>query len=218
MLKILKNLLDFIWPQFCLGCNTEGILCCGYCLNDILLEEMAAVEWPDKKDFNFQKCYICCDYHHPLVQKIIKTYKYGYLENMADLLVDILEKQSRRLALPKDIIISNVPLHKKKKRLRGFDQTAILAEKLAKRLNLDYYPLLKRQKYTKAQAQLSKQERQKNMANAFVTNNKTTPKNAASNVLLIDDVTTTGSTLNQAAKALQSAGYQNIYCLAIAKN
>jgi len=221
MSKILQTLLDFIWPQFCLGCKTEGILCCGYCLNDILLKEIAVIDWPDKKDFYFDACYVCCDYQNKLVQKIIKTYKYSYLENMADLLVDILEKQSRRLYLPPNTIITNVPLHKKKKRIRGFDQTAILAKKLALRLELDYQPLLRRTRYTRAQAGLAKKERQENMADAF-TLNKTAPlkqiQGAVENILLIDDVTTTGSTLNQAAKALKSAGYKKVYCLAIAKN
>ena len=219
MLKILQNLLDFVWPQFCLGCKTEGILCCGFCLNDVLLEEIAQIDWPDKKDFHFDACYICCDYKNKLVQKIIKNYKYGYLENMADLLVDILEKQSRRLNLPKDIIISNVPLHKRKQKIRGFDQTAILAKKLSERLELAYNPLLKRTKHTQAQAQLSKTERQKNMADAFeILEAAPSCARRLTSILMIDDVTTTGSTLDQAAKTLKQAGWENIYCLAIAKN
>ncbi len=209
-------LLDFVWPQFCLSCKREGNLCCGYCLNNILLSKPAKIIWPDKKQTSFEACYICCDYHDELVQKLIKNYKYNYLQNIANILVTILEKQSRRLALPRNTIITNTPLHKRKLKQRGFDQTDILAKKLARKLDLTYTPLLKRIKHTKAQAQLDKQARTKNLQNAFVPNKS--PQNKNNTVLLIDDVTTTGATLDAAAQALKTAGFVRIICLVIAKN
>ena len=133
---------------------------------------------------------------------------------MADVLVTILEKQARRLALPRNTIITNVPLHKRKLKQRGFDQTDILAKKLAKKLDLTYTPLLKRIKHTKAQAQLDKQARSKNLDNAFVA----IKQNQKNTVLLIDDVTTTGATLDAAAQALKTAGIARVICLTIAKN
>ncbi len=213
MQKFLKNLLDFIWPQFCLGCNREGSVCCAYCLNDIILKEQANIKWPEN-DLYFEECLVCCDYQSQIVQKILKQYKYSYLENMADFLVTILEKQARRAGLAQNTIISNVPLHNKKKKQRGFDQTEILAKKLAKRLDLKYSPLLKRIKQTKTQAQLSKIDRQKNVKGVFeaLGTSDTRP------VLLIDDIATTGSTLNQASLALKNIGYKKIICLVIAKN
>jgi competence protein ComFC len=207
-------LLDFIWPQFCLGCKREGNLCCGYCLNNILLKQPEKITWSDKPQTSFEACYICCDYHDELLQKLIKSYKYNYLQNMADVLVTILEKQARRLALPRNTIITNVPLHKRKLKQRGFDQTDILAKKLAKKLDLTYTPLLKRIKHTKAQAQLDKQARSKNLDNAFVA----IKQNQKNTVLLIDDVTTTGATLDAAAQALKTAGIARVICLTIAKN
>lgn len=209
-------LLDFVWPQFCLSCKREGNLCCGYCLNNILLSKPEKIIWSDKKQTFFEACYICCDYHDELVQKLIKNYKYSYLQNIADVLTTILEKQARRLALPRNTIISNTPLHKRKLKQRGFDQTDILAKKLAKKLDLEYTPLLKRTKHTKAQAQLDKQARSKNLQNAFITKTRHTP--GKNTVLLIDDVTTTGSTLDAAAQALKTAGFKRIICLVIAKN
>jgi competence protein ComFC len=149
-----------------------------------------------------------------LVQKLIKQYKYSYLENLSTVLVNILEKQSRRLALTKNTIISNVPLHKQKYKQRGFDQTELLAKQLARQLNLNYSPLLTRVKATKTQAKLPKQQRQKNVDGVFEALNTGTGKT----ILLIDDITTTGSTLNQAAKALKQANYGKIVCLVLAKN
>ncbi|MBT4517000.1 MAG: ComF family protein [Candidatus Komeilibacteria bacterium] len=217
MKKLLNNLLDFIWPQFCLGCNREGSLCCGFCLNDILLDDLKTISWPDKNKLYFEACYNCCNYQDKLVQKIIKNYKYNYLENLAELLIDILEKQARRLNLDKNTIVVNAPLHKNKKRQRGFDQTEILAKQLAKRLSLDYSPLLIRTKNNPAQAKLDKTARQKNVADIFAINKKVVP-NKRPNILLIDDVVTTGSTLNQASKVLKKLNYTKIVCLTIAKN
>ncbi|MFA6307218.1 MAG: phosphoribosyltransferase family protein [Patescibacteria group bacterium] len=217
--KVFNLFLDFVWPQFCLGCQREGSLCCGFCLNDIILDDIKNISWPDNRQSYFKACYTCCDYQNKLVQKLIKNYKYNYLENLGNLLTDILEKQARRLSLDKNTIIINIPLHKNKKKQRGFDQTEILAKKLAKRLSLNYSPLLIRTKNNKAQAQLNKTARQKNVTDIFAINKKilsSVPDNI--NILLIDDVTTTGSTLNQAAKVLTENNFTNIICLVLAKN
>src|SRR3989339_333588 len=202
--KVFKILLDFIWPQFCLDCHREGSLCCGFCLNDIILSEPKPIYWPDQEKTHFRACYCSCDYQNQLVQKLIKNYKYNYLENMAEPLLDILEKQARHLALSKDTIIVNIPLHPNKKRKRGFDQTELLAKKLAKRLNRPYSPLLIRTKNNPPQAKLNKIARQKNVLDIFEINQKTVPLQMrhCSQILLIDDVTSTGATLNQAAKEL----------------
>lgn len=218
--KVFNDLLDFIWPQFCLNCKREGSLCCGFCLNDILLDDDRAIVWPDGQIQYFDACYNSCDYQNKLVQKLIKHYKYNYLENLANILVDILEKRARLLALDKNTIVVNVPLHKNKKRQRGFDQTEILAKKLAKRLSLDYYPLLIRNKNNPAQAKLDKADRQKNVANIFTINKKVmlTVEKHHTNILLIDDVATTGSTLNEAAKILKDNDFKKVICLVLAKN
>ena len=218
--KVFKILLDFIWPQFCLGCHSEGSLCCGFCLNDIILSEPKHIYWPAQEKIYFRACYSSCDYQNQLVQKLIKNYKYNYLENMAEPLLDILEKQARHLALSKDTIIVNIPLHPNKKRKRGFDQTELLAKKLSKRLNLLYSPLLIRSKDNPPQAKLNKAARQKNALGIFEINKKAIDQLADQDyqILLIDDVTSTGATLNQAAKILTENNYPNIICLVLAKN
>ena len=92
-----------------------------------------------------------------------------------------------------------------------------MAKKLAKKLDLKYSPLLKRIKQTKTQAQLSKTARQKNVKGVFEALSTDLTHDAPS-IVLIDDIATTGSTLNQAALALKNIGHQKIICLVIAKN
>jgi ComF family protein len=225
--KIWNYILDFVWPKKCLGCNQEGSFCCPKCLATLKTLDLDYQAWKNQDDFYFDRCLVCLDYHNPLTQNLIKTFKYQYLQNINKILVDILAEQLAKLNL-ENIIITNIPLHKKKKRQRGFDQTEILAQGLAAKLNLPYQSLLKRDKFTKPQAQLSKAERQKNVSDAFVINKDSghTQPNVPelvegsnnSTVILIDDVATTGATLNQAAKVLKDNGFEKVIALTLAKN
>lgn len=210
-------ILDFIFPQFCLGCKKEGSLCCQECLHKIPYQTIAKNPWDNYCHLHFSACYICTSYQNKLIQKLIHNYKYNYIKNISTLLVEILYKQIAKVNLPTNTIITNIPLHPSKKRSRGFDQTYILATQLSKKLNIQYLPLLKRSKKTKSQASLDKKDRIKNLKDAFEINcDISIDKNKT--VLLLDDVCTTGFTLSEAAKTLKEKGYNNIICLAIAKN
>jgi competence protein ComFC len=217
--KVFKILLDFIWPQFCLGCGCEGALCCAKCFQKLKILPLNPLPWPIENKFFFQACYVCLDYKNILIKKLIKSFKYKYLENISNLLADILYQQAKNLNLPAGAIVCNIPLHKKRKLQRGFDQTELLAKKLALKLNLTYQPLLTRIKNTKSQADLDKKSRELNMTGAFALNKKTANFDSSTKtILLIDDLTTTGATLNQAARALKDNGWPEIICLVIAKN
>lgn len=217
--KIFSQLLDYIWPRFCLSCRQEGFLLCSSCQNKLELIPLSAEPWPGEK-FYFSACFVCLDYQSQIVQKIIKFFKYQYFENLSPVLVDVLTRQARLLDLGPDAIISNAPLHTSRIRQRGFDQTFLLAKGLSNALQLPYYPLLKRQKKTKAQAKLDRTKRLANVQSAFTLNPKITLNESWKNstIVIIDDVTTTGATLNEAAKTLQKAGFNKIICLVLAKN
>ena len=155
--KIINNILDYIFPQFCLNCKKEGKIICNNCIKTIKL--LPLKNNIDLKDKYFDKCYICCEYNNLLIQNIIKKYKYNYIENLSKYLINILYKQINKIELNKNIIITNIPLHKRKRKERGFDQTEILAKGLSKKLNIKYIPIMERIKYTKVQAKLNKEER-----------------------------------------------------------
>jgi competence protein ComFC len=223
--KIWENFLDFIWPNYCLGCHQEGTLCCQTCLDALKNLPLDYQAWENQADFYFEHCYVCLDYHQDLVKNLIKNFKYRYLQNINNILVNILAQQAKKLNLPANTIITNIPLHSQKKKQRGFDQTYLLAKNLAEKLDLEYQPLLRRVKKTKIQAQLSKQERQENVSNAFVINK--VPRHFGDaqcrqvrdcKIILIDDIATTGATLDQAAKVLKDNNFSNIIALVLAKN
>lgn len=215
--KLSNFLLDFIWPQFCLGCKKEGSIFCQQCESQIKLLTPQKNPWDNYCHLYFDACYVCFDYQDKSLTKLIHNYKYNYLENISDILVKILHKQLTKINLDEKYIVVNVPLHPYKKRWRGFDQTEILAKKLSKKANLTYCDILKRVKKTKAQAKLSKIDRINNMHNAFEYKNIDNI-NKNTNIILIDDVVTTGSTLSQAAYTLKKSGFNNIICLVLAKN
>lgn len=102
-----------------------------------------------------------------------------------------------------------IPLHKKRKVSRGFNQAEVLACGIGKKLNLPVMPeVMVRTKNTVAQKELNDKERQENVKNAFkIPSNEVKLKK----VLLVDDIYTTGSTIDAAAKALKSKGVEKVY-------
>lgn len=108
-----------------------------------------------------------------------------------------------------------VPLHPSKQRSRGFNQAELLAEALGKELDIPVRLLLKKQKKTRDQKSLSKQQRRKNVSGAFCVDEKELGERLPESVLLLDDVVTTGSTLTACAKALKACGVKKVAYLSV---
>ena len=113
-------------------------------------------------------------------------------------------------------LIIPVPLHIKKLRERGFNQSLILADAIGKKWQIPVnFSLLKRHKFTLTQTGLNKKEREQNIKGAFEVSDK--EKIAGRNIILIDDVYTTGATINECAKILIKAGAQKVAVLTLAR-
>jgi ComF family protein len=109
-----------------------------------------------------------------------------------------------------------VPLHVKRLRERGFNQSLLLADKLGKKHKLPVsFSLLKRHKFTLTQTGLNKTEREENIKGAFVVTDK--KKVSDENIILVDDVYTTGATINECAKTLLKTGAQKVAVLTLAR-
>ena len=108
-----------------------------------------------------------------------------------------------------------VPLHPSKQRIRGFNQAELLANALGKEINLPVRMLLKKQKKTKEQKNLSRSLRIKNVADAFAMDTDALGEGIPESVLLLDDVATTGSTLTACAKTLKAGGVANVAFLTV---
>lgn len=220
--------MDLILPKECLGCGLEGVWLCPDCRRQTV--RIKAFFCPQcqkinqngefckdcRKNSNLSGIIIAAHYQKGVLKEAIHVYKYegiwGELENyLADLL---LKRLKDHLPSGKKVIIP-IPLHYKKQLERGFNQAERLARILSRKFNL---PLetkaLKRIKETDSQANLKKNDRLKNIKGAFKIKN---PKNIKGRtILLLDDVATTGTTLNEAARVLNKNGARRVWGIVIA--
>jgi ComF family protein len=158
------------------------------------------------------------------LRRAIQKLKYKWISSVAEELTGItveywakyppvlLDKIKKTAG--KNWIVTSVPLYPARQRWRGFNQSELLAKQFADKLGLDYGTLLKRIRNTTPQMKLSAPERRKNIKNAFESA-KTFPSN--SNILLIDDVWTTGSTLKECCYEMKKGGAKTVWALTIAR-
>lgn len=189
--------------------------------------------------------WIAGDYEDKIIAKMIKGLKYHFARDLADVLglylslflKDLLTRSRLsgihlRSALSQDgfscikdspgilfdlsrTLIMPVPLHKKRERWRGFNQSLVLAEKLAKNFHLEINAAnLIRVRHKTPQAKLAGDERLSNIHGCFAWSG---PNLSGKNIIIIDDVVTTGSTLDECARILKKAGAGEVWGLVVAK-
>jgi ComF family protein len=147
----------------------------------------------------------------------IHRFKYGSKSFLADafgpLLVRFAEDRFDRSG---SVLIIPVPLHPKRLRERGFNQSLLLARHVSRALHIDLdFLSLRRVRYTPPQAGLAKKERLKNVRGAFELTNADAVKGKF--ILLVDDVVTTGNTLNECARILRRGGAEKVFGLSLAR-
>lgn len=155
-----------------------------------------------------------------LSRELIQRFKYGRDQSLMRPLGELLllAMQDPRLAGKKFDVIVPVPLHPLREREREFNQAVLLAKRLEYHLHLPVVSLLKRTRATVAQAGFDRSHRLKNLEGAFEINLAAMRKiEEGSTVLLVDDVTTTGTTLNACAAVLREAGAGEICAATVAR-
>jgi ComF family protein len=146
------------------------------------------------------------------VRKALHRLKYYRNFSLGDALAGQIADFAKGLNWPTDILLP-IPLGRQRMKERGYNQSAMIAEPLAMALGIEFAPkALVRRKETRSQVGLSKQERQKNVLGAFQAAGV-----SGKVVLVLDDVSTTGSTLSSSAEALLSAGAKDVYALTVAR-
>jgi len=147
----------------------------------------------------------------------IHELKYAQRSHLADSLGSLLASFAQTwIGELKGSLVMPVPLHPRRLRARGFNQSLLLARCVASKTcaDLDFLSL-RRTRFTKPQTELSSEERKRNVRKAFEVVNREAVKERT--ILLVDDVATTGSTLNECAKALRRAGADGVLCLVVAR-
>jgi len=174
------------------------------------------IQPPLSKDSYLDSILSCTDFKNYIVKKSIHYLKYKNLPQLSKPLGSIvLRTLSQNLRIKDNIILCPIPLHPKRLNLRGYNQALLLAKYLEDKLQLPIYQGLHRIRNTPNQMKLSdKQARISNMYNAFKSTQQA-PSNLT-DIILIDDVTTTLSTIQQAAKSLRSQGFTSVNALVLA--
>lgn len=222
--KVIHTFLDILFPLSCVGCGDAGSMVCQKCSLEL--------------EYRGRECFFCgvrgqennlcqkCKAAYPLegivwawryqndkTKHIIGRLKYGKRRSLAPALALSISQALTRAAWPVDFIAVAIPLHTEKERERGFNQAELLARSLG--IPLAPRATLIRRKNTPSQARThSRRERFQHMKGAFAVQKPGAV--AGKNILLVDDVATTGATLCEAAKVLKKSGAAKIYAAVIA--
>ncbi|MGH2489242.1 MAG: ComF family protein [Candidatus Limnocylindria bacterium] len=218
-------LLDLVLPPSCAGCGRYGTAICSACRASLRPPGLAS------------DAFLASDHsvvvgdalilataafaHREAAQRILRRLKYGGGRRLAGLLAELaLPALSRLLAVSGPAALVPVPLHRSRQRDRGYNQAELLARELARRTNLTVWPALVRRRATQRQHGLDRTTRLRNLSQAMELSTVRPPAaahEAMPAVLLVDDILTTGATLEACAVILRAAGVPAVYGFAVAR-
>ncbi len=238
--KWISAVLNLFFPQNCIFCSGDrqggGEYLCRTCFDDICLIHTPicfVCGVPADISYDYPKegfsCGVCrqnpyqfdrarsLGHYDTVLRQLIHHFKYqkqlGVLSDINGLLEKYFSEYKKEYM---NFTVSPIPLHFNKMRERGFDQAFLLARQVAGVLGAPLESaLLRRITATSAQATKTKTERAQNIKGAFEINRP--ERVAGKNVLLVDDVFTTGATANEAAKILKKAGADKVYIFTLGR-
>lgn len=226
--------LDIVFPRRCLGCDillgdeSQSYLChiclkvisftkgfaCAFCKSPVRAGKTCVY---CLKNHYLDRLLVATPYENYLIEKVLKALKYRFVKSlagdMADLMIKYLEKRAGWLIANSAIELVPVPLHRRRINWRGFNQAKIISVKIGEFFGWPVFAdCLKRIRNPSPQADLhDRQSRIENMRNVFACPpNQDLSHLAGKTILLVDDVSTTGSTLNDCARALKGAGAKEV--------
>ncbi|MEI7890346.1 MAG: ComF family protein [bacterium] len=237
LLKIHNFLLDTIFPISCICCKKEGNWICQKCFASIKIKEehvcpvcekvlthagRTCVNCKNFSEKNFLSGLLpACSYNQSIVSKAVHLFKYRFIKDLSVTLANLMTRAAQKTEFPIPDLIIPVPLHQKRLRWRGFNQSQLLARKFANNLlpNIKLKlstKILLRNRNTSPQMNIEDWVgRQQNISEAFSVSPTADIKNKT--VLLVDDIATTGSTIFECAKTLKLAGAKEVFAIVIAR-
>ncbi len=234
-LNLIKEfVLDIFFPKFCINCSKEESYLCQDCFSliDISERQYCPFCFQSRVVLDGKTCGFCrrskkltglysaVSYNNFIVKKMINQFKYEpYIKELSkplsSLIIVHLINLNKTLNLF-DFVLVPIPLHKKKLKQRGFNQAEEIAKELSENLKLPAFnDILIKTKRTPSQVELEKEEREKNIKNVFLCRKPELVKNKK--ILLVDDIFTTGSTMEECALTLKRAGAKEIWGIVVAR-
>lgn len=228
----LNILADIFYPKYCFGCRRAGAYLCKFCINQIptiaqnfciVCNQNSLEGWTHSNcltDTSADRLLSALSYHNQLVSDMIITGKYYFIPETFAILGAISTQyllNNHFLEEFSEFVVCSIPLHNKRLKWRGFNQSEIAGKVIARGLQIPYRNLLVRTKQTQTQKNLNATSRKINMQNAFSATaiyERRMPKK----VILLDDVTTTGQTFSEATRILKQNGVETVWCISLAKD
>lgn len=219
--------LDLLFPRWCVGCGVEGSFLCQSCQRSLPRIEPPICPRCGRPQAGGQLCSGCVEWSATIdgirspfrfegaSREAVHQLKYRNLRALVPLLAELMNNYLRTRSMPRDVLVP-VPLHRKRLRERGYNQSLLLAERLSRLTDLPMVDdCLVRQKNNPPQARTSiVQERRDNVVGAFACRND---RLRGKQVLLIDDVATSGATLDACGVALKASGAASVWALTFAR-
>ena len=225
--KVKGIALDLLFPQWCVGCGKEGDFICYSCCRSLPRIVPPLCPMCGKPQPSGILCPSCVGWQARIegirspfrfdgvMRQAIYQLKYRNLRALASTLAKLLNDYLGTNPVPGEVLVP-VPLHQKRLRERGYNQSSLLARELGKLTKLPVVDnCLIRQRHTPPQARTSTvDERRSNVADAFTCRDHRLQDRQ---VLLVDDVSTSGATLDACAAALKAAGATMVWGLVLAR-
>lgn len=215
--KFLAYCINLIFPNVCGICDKiyqEDL--CPKC--EIKLNKLAKIKVNQYTNKNFKKHFYVFLYEGLIKERLVE-YKFHQKNYIYKAIVKFMLKNKKICSFLKnyDIIIP-VPIHNKRRLKRGYNQSALIAKKLAEQMNNLVYAedVLFKIKNNKPQSKKNKADREKNVQGVYSAGNISKIRNKR--ILLLDDIYTTGNTVNECARMLKEAGVKQIDVISIAKD
>lgn len=221
-----RTLLDWLFPPTCLGCGEEGVFICSECFSKIKLVPRDVCNYCGSFTSKKGKCPNCDNkklpyagfrafaYYDGVVRKAIHHLKYQNDLTIGRYLAGWLQLVYQRTDWEVDLIVP-IPIGEQKRLERGYNQAERLAKPFSELLEIPFTSeALIRINEISSQVGLNHEQRQENVRQAFVARAQEVKDKR---VLLVDDVFTSGATMEAAATELVAAGAKKVFCLTVAK-
>jgi ComF family protein len=219
-----SKIRDYVFPVFCFGCSREGSSVCPACLRTappialqrclacLSIHAGGALCSAGRKKFALDHLVSRGLFHEWFWQPILHTWKYNGARELGTLVTKFMTELNNFVSWPVEYIIP-VPLSRRRFNDRGFNQAAILAEALSRKLSVPVLNAFKRKNDKSPQASLPVASRRENIRGAFEFLQMDRIKHK--NLLIVDDVVTTGTTLAELALALKKAGAHSVSAITL---
>ena len=216
----LNSILDYALPAACAGCGDEGAALCPRCAKTLgarlALRPGVAMGLPSPAPLSLSQLEWCAPFSGPL-RSALHQLKYSGERRLSVPLGASMAARWRAAGAGGDLLVP-VPVHAKRAQQRGYDQAVLLAAAVSERLSMPWLGALARSRHTRPQFDLGRTARRTNVQGAFRIVGETQAARVNGNwIVLVDDVSTTGSTLSACAAALFDAGAIAVSALTAAR-